>query len=83
MYALPLLKYRFISQSCKWIFLNVTLTSKVGRVVSVPSRRGVLLSLRNTWWARVESEDRRKNIQEVEMSNETNQHVKHTPLYHR
>lgn len=57
--------------------------AKVGRVVSVPARRGILLSLRNTWWVKVEQSNSQKNILEEEMSNETSVHVKHTPLYHK
>jgi len=54
--------------------------AKVGRVVSVPSRRGTLLSLRNTWWVKVEDRDSKEKIVKEELSNET---VKHTPLYHK
>ena len=44
--------------------------------------RGRLTSLRNTWWVRVEEDrDKERRLQE-EMSNETNQYVKHTALYH-
>ena len=44
--------------------------------------RGRLTSLRNTWWVKVE-EDRGKERRLLdEMSNETRQQVKHTPLYH-
>jgi len=57
--------------------------AKVGRVVSVPARRGILFSLRNTWWVKVEQSNSQKNILEEEMSNETSVHVKHTPLYHK
>lgn len=56
-------------------------------VLSVKPRRaqgrgqGRLAALRNTWWVRVEEEKGRRRGEE--MSNETAQYVKHTPLYHR
>ena len=37
--------------------------------------------MRNTWWVRLEEEKGRRRGEE--MSNETAQYVKHTPLYHR
>ena len=44
--------------------------------------RGRLTSLRNTWWVRVEEDrDKERRVMD-EMSNETRQYVKHTPLYH-
>jgi len=44
--------------------------------------RGRLASLRNTWWVRVEEDRDKERRDRDEMSNETNQYVKHTPLYH-
>ena len=62
----------------------VSVRSKRGEVRSSRGGRGAgrLAALRNTWWVRVQ-EDRGERRVLAEMNNETNQYVKHTPLYHR
>ena len=51
--------------------------------MSVSPRRGGLLSLRNTWWVKVDSKTDKAKVMEEEMSNETSYYARRTPLYQR
>ena len=53
-------------------------------MVTVSSRRGGLLSLRNTWWVKVDSKTDKAKIMEEEMNNETSNYAaRRTPLMQR